>query len=188
MGQVGNIVRQVVVVTIYPTIYPTCPYLIRPSLPLCSTHSCCVMTSAAIRAVLVAALLATIPCYVWAQENAQTRIANSLVECYQDSLVFERDNRLPMTSQMLIELIRKVEDSNEFTGDIRQLAVQMVHRFRQDGIERAPGVFSSPTIIPFSPSGFQFSKHRILLSRLLQGNAISFPNATLTTQERVWYS
>lgn len=132
-------------------------------------------------AILVACLLPL----CLAQENAQTRIANSLVECYQDSLVFERDNRLPMTSNILIELIRKVEDSAEFTGDIRQLAVQLVHRFRQDGIERAPGVFNSPTIIPFSPSGFQFSKHRIILSRLLQGNAISFPNATLTTQERV---
>lgn len=119
------------------------------------------------------------------QENAQTRIANSLVECYDDNFIFERDNRLPMTTNMLIELVRKVEDSNEFTGDIRQLAIQLVHRFRQDGIERAPGVFSSPSIIPFSPSGFQFSKHRIILSRLLQGNAISFPNATLTTQERV---
>lgn len=134
-------------------------------------------------ALLLAVL---IPCAVVSgQENVQTRIANSLVECYQDSLIFERDNRLPMTINMMIELIRKVEDSNEFTGDIRQLAVQMVHRFRQDGIERAPGVFTSPTIIPFSPSGFQFSKHRILLSRLLQGNAISFPNATLTTEERV---
>lgn len=136
-------------------------------------------------AVLLAVLLTG--CCVSGQENAQTRIANSLVECYQDNLVFERDNRLPMTINMMIEIIRKVEDSNEFRGDIRQLAVQMVHRFRQDGIERAPGVFTSPTIIPFSPSGFQFSKHRIILSRLLQGNAIAFPNATLTTQERVRY-
>ena len=83
------------------------------------------------------------------------------------------------------QLIRKVEDSPDYTGDIRQLSMQLVHRFRQDGIERAANVPSSPTIIPFSPSGFQFSKHRLVLSRLLQGNAISFPNATLTTQERV---
>lgn len=122
---------------------------------------------------------------VTGQENAQTRIPNSLLECYEDSFIFERDNRLPMTSNMLIELIRKVEDSNEFTGDIRTLAVQLVHRFRQDGIQRAAGVSLSPSVIPFSPSAFQFSKHRLLLSRLIQGNAISFPNATLTTQERV---
>lgn len=135
--------------------------------------------------VVLCTVLAVLATLTVAQENAQTRIANSLVECYQDNLIYERDNRLPMTSNMLIELIRKVEDSNEFTGDIRQLSVQLVHRFRQDGIERAPGVFSSAAIIPFSPSGFQFSKHRILLSRLLQGNAVNFPNATLTTQERV---
>lgn len=122
---------------------------------------------------------------VTGQENAQTRIPHSLMECYEDALVFERDNRLPMTTNILIELIRKIEDSNDFTGDIRTLAVQLVHRFRQDGIERAPGVSTSPFIVPFSPSGFQFSKHRLLLSRLIQGNAVSFPNATLTIQERV---
>lgn len=127
-------------------------------------------------------------CLTMAQENAQTRIPNSLIECYQDNQVFERDNRLPMTLNILLELIRKVEDSRDYTGTIRELAVQMVHRFRQDGIERAPGVNTSPTIIPFSPSAFQFSKHRILLSRLLQGNAIGFPNATLTTEERVTHS
>lgn len=131
------------------------------------------------------ALLVVLATTTYAQENAQTRIAPSLTECYQDNLIFERDNRLPMTANMLIELIRKVEDSPDYSGDIRQLSVQLIHRFRQDGIERAPGVFNSPTIIPFSPSAFQFSKHRIILSRLLQGNAIAFPNATLTTQERV---
>jgi hypothetical protein len=124
--------------------------------------------------------------WVTAQENAQTRIAQSLEECYQNLNVFERDNRLPMTTNMLIELIRKAEDSPDHNMDIRQMAIALVHRFRQDGILRAAGVQHTQSfVLPFSPLGFQFSKHRILMSRLVPGNALNFPNETLSTQERV---
>ncbi|XP_053657783.1 uncharacterized protein LOC128706865 [Anopheles marshallii] len=121
---------------------------------------------------------------VEAQENVLTRVAPSMLECYESAQIFERDNRLPMTTNMLIELIRKVEDSPGFQQDIRQLAISMLHRFRQDGIVRAPGVTSMSGVIPFSPTEFQFTKHRVLFSRLLPGNAVNFPNATLSIDER----
>lgn len=120
-----------------------------------------------------------------AQENAQTRVAPSLEECYRIQGIFERDNRLPMTVNTLIELIRKVEDSMN-SPNIQQVAISLVHRFRQDGIVRATGtVAQSDRILPFSPSNFQFPKHRVLLSRLIPGNAMNFPNNTLTVEERV---
>ncbi|XP_059608951.1 uncharacterized protein LOC132256511 [Phlebotomus argentipes] len=121
---------------------------------------------------------------VQGQENAQTRISAALQECYRDQELFMRDNRLPHTPEMLIELIRKVEDSENWNQDMRQLSLSIVHRFRQDGIERAPGVDVSEAVLPFSPMGFQFTKHRILLTRLLPGNAQQFPNDTLTATER----
>ncbi|KFB47520.1 AGAP011476-PA-like protein [Anopheles sinensis] len=121
---------------------------------------------------------------VSAQENVLTRVAPSMMECYEDPATFERDNRLPMTMNMLIELVRKVEDTPGFQQDIRQLAISILHRFRQDGIVRATGVTNIPGVIPFSPTEFQFTKHRVLFSRLLPGNAVNFPNATLSTQER----
>lgn len=121
---------------------------------------------------------------VRAQENAQTRIPVSLAECYENPAIYERDNRLPATINTLIELIRKIEDSPGYTQDLRQVATSILHRFRLDGIERAPGVFQQ-TVLPFSPSGYQFSKHRLLLSRLIPGNAFNFPNNTLNTVERV---
>lgn len=121
---------------------------------------------------------------VWTQENAQTRIPASLAECYENPDIYERDNRLPSTINTLIELIRKIEDSPNYTQDLRQVATSILHRFRLDGIERAPGVFQQ-SVLPFSPSGYQFSKHRLLLSRLIPGNAFNFPNNTLTTIERV---
>lgn len=121
---------------------------------------------------------------VSAQENAQTRIPASLAECYENAAIYERDNRLPATINTLIELIRKVEDSPGYTQDLRQVATSILHRFRLDGIEQAPGVFQQ-SVLPFSPSGYEFSKHRLLLSRLIPGNAFNFPNNTLTTVERV---
>lgn len=117
------------------------------------------------------------------QENIQTRIPDSLIECYQRQDVFQRDSRLPSNINMLIELIRKVEDAVPLQA-MQQIATSLVHRFRVDGIERAPGVFQNAGIIPFSPSGFQFSKHRLLLSRLVPGNAMAFPNNTLNEFER----
>lgn len=121
---------------------------------------------------------------VQTQENAQTRIPASLAECYENPDIYERDNRLPSTINTLIELIRKIEDSPEYTQDLRQVATGILHRFRLDGIERAPGYFQQ-SVLPFSPSGYQFSKHRLLLSRLIPGNAFNFPNNTLSTVERV---
>lgn len=102
----------------------------------------------------------------------------------QNPEIRERDNRLPSNINMLIEIIRKVEDTPGINLDMRQMALALTHRFRLDGIERAPGAIN-PGVTPFSPSGFQFSKHRLILSRLLPGNAINFPNGTLTTFEQV---
>lgn len=71
-----------------------------------------------------------------APPNAQPRVAPALQECYRRRELFERDNRLPMTPNMLIELIRKVEDSPGFTQNIQQFTSSLLHRFKQDGIIR----------------------------------------------------
>lgn len=119
-----------------------------------------------------------------AQENAQLQIPPSLVECYNTSYFMDRANRLPSNIETLITLIEKVENSYGFNQNMRQLAVSLIHRFRQDGIQRAPGVPNIPGVIPYSPIGFQFPKFRILLQRLIPGNALNFPNSTLTREER----
>ncbi|CAD7011746.1 unnamed protein product [Ceratitis capitata] len=95
-----------------------------------------------------------------AQENIMPQIPPSLEECYNTSYFMNRQNRLPATIDTLISLIEK------------------------DGIQRAYGVAESPGVIPYSPTGFQFPKFRILLSRLIPGNAFTFPNSTLTREER----
>lgn len=118
------------------------------------------------------------------QENAQTSIPQSLNDCYKNADIYERDNRLPASINTLIDLIRKIEDSPEYTSDIHRVAVGLLHRFRMDGIEHAPGNYHR-SVLPFSPSGYQFSKHRLLLTRLIPGNANNFPNSTLSKVELV---
>lgn len=63
------------------------------------------------------------------QENVQTRIPESLLECYQDPILLQRDYRLPMTMNMLIDLIRKVEnDPSGMNMDMRTLVSTLLHR------------------------------------------------------------
>ncbi|XP_017010437.2 uncharacterized protein [Drosophila takahashii] len=123
-----------------------------------------------------------------AQENAMLQIPPSLVECYNTSFFMNRDNRLPANMDTLISLIEKVENSYAGTSgvqaDIRTVAVSLLHRFRQDGIKKAAGINAADGVIPYSPTGFQFPKFKILLSRLIPGNANSFPNSSLTSVER----
>lgn len=62
-----------------------------------------------------------------AQENAASSVAPSLLECYNNSYLLDRNARLPSTINVLIELIRKVEDGPA-SLDARQLAIQLIHR------------------------------------------------------------
>lgn len=66
-------------------------------------------------------------------ENARRSVAPHLQVCYSDRRLFERDNRLPMNVNTLIELIRRVEDTPGLNMDIRQLSIAILQRFKQDG-------------------------------------------------------
>lgn len=133
--------------------------------------------------VLLAVMLVLCAQSARSQENVQTRIPNWLTECYQTPAIVNRDSRLPSNINILIELVRRFENWPGLNMDMREVASTLVHRFRMDGIERAPGQFVQ-NVLPFSPSAFQFSKHRVLLSRLVPGSGAQFPNAALTAHER----
>lgn len=135
-------------------------------------------------AIIFIAVAVISPGLVLSQENAQGTIPDSLLECYKNPDIYRRDDRLPATVNTLIELIRKVEYSNDYNRDIKEVAVSILHRFRLDGIVRASGNIRAD-VLPFSPSGFQFSKHRLLLSRLIPPSNSAFPNNTLSSAERV---
>ncbi|GLV43133.1 uncharacterized protein CBL_14188 [Carabus blaptoides fortunei] len=65
------------------------------------------------------------------------------------------------------------------------LAVNLLHRFRQDGIRKANLSPNSNRItIPFSPTGDEYSKFRIVLNKLIPGNALQFPSETMSRAER----
>lgn len=62
----------------------------------------------------------------WAQENAGSSVANSLIECY-NTTEHSKDRLLPATVNVLLDLIRRVEDGPT-SVDARQLAIQLIHR------------------------------------------------------------
>lgn len=65
--------------------------------------------------------------------------------------------------QMLVELVRKIEDANPTSIDLRQLAVNLVHRLRVDGIERAGSIAETDHVTPFRANGVQVPRYQILL-------------------------
>nr|CAD7429723.1 unnamed protein product [Timema monikensis] len=120
------------------------------------------------------------------QENALQRIPDSLIECYNTSTgLNNKENLLPMTLQTLLSILRKVEDSEEGRNlNLLSLSTSILHRFKLDGIERNPKVLETSGVIPYSVSGIQFYKHKILLTKLIPQNNYKFPNETLTPIER----
>nr|XP_034193342.1 uncharacterized protein LOC117610265 [Osmia lignaria] len=120
---------------------------------------------------------------VYAQENALRNLPPSLRECYENKYLLERDNRLPHTLNTFLAILRKIEDTEGLNMDLRSLSVALLHRFRQDGIAPNPRVNSQNGITPYAPISFQFFRHAQTL-RLIPGNAMLFPNNSITDVER----
>ncbi|KAK1124898.1 hypothetical protein K0M31_006247 [Melipona bicolor] len=120
---------------------------------------------------------------VRAQENAARNLSPSLRECYDNKYLLERDNRLPHTLNTFIAILRKIENTKGLNMDLRSLSVALLHRFRQDGIAPNPAIPDQDGISPYSPSGHQFVRFAETL-RLIPGNALMFPNNSITDVER----
>ncbi|KAJ9587893.1 hypothetical protein L9F63_018674, partial [Diploptera punctata] len=116
-------------------------------------------------------------------ENAQPTIPESLLECYRNSTLRSPENRLPMTIQTFIDLVRKVESYQKDTQDISTLAHSILHRFRMDGIELTPDVKETTGVVPYSVSGMAFFKHVLILTAMVPSNNYKFPNESLSQVE-----
>lgn len=62
------------------------------------------------------------------QENAQRKLSNGLLECYNSTLTVLKDNQLPHNMHTFIAILRKIEDSPNLIMDLRQLTVSLLHR------------------------------------------------------------
>lgn len=114
------------------------------------------------------------------------RIPEHLVHCYRSGNNLQTNNdsnnalppiyapqtaHMPHTLQLFIELLRKIEDANPTSLDMRQLSVQLTHRLRLDGIERATGVRETAHVTPFRAVGIQTAKFQLLLQLISDSTA-----------------
>jgi hypothetical protein len=76
-----------------------------------------------LRIILVAIAVAS----VQAQATAQSSVAPELRECYTNTTLLNRNNLPPTTIQILIDIIRKIEDNPNINLDLRMLAAQLLH-------------------------------------------------------------
>lgn len=94
---------------------------------------------------------------VFAQDNAYRNVASTLRECYESKYLLEKDNRLPHTLNTLIAILQKIE-STENIRNLRTSTVEIMHRFRQDGVEKNPNVVEQSGVLPFR-AGAQAQKY-----------------------------
>ncbi|XP_045495801.1 uncharacterized protein LOC123694383 [Colias croceus] len=119
-----------------------------------------------------------------AQITAQSSVAPELRECYTNPQFLDRNNLPPTTLPVLIDIIQQIEDNPNINMDLRQLAVQLLHAFRQDGIEfhqsDSSSVLSS-NVLPYAPTFHSFHRHRLLLTKIIPGNSQALPNNTISS-------
>ncbi|KAF4529723.1 hypothetical protein B566_EDAN015352 [Ephemera danica] len=133
---------------------------------------------------LLVSLLVTVLCATTLAQSSKAGLENSLHECYGNITLYDRSIRIPASSIALSAMMDRIERIPNLNMDMRMLSATLVHRFRVDGVERAPTIQNSPGVIPFTTSGFQNGRYRLLVEQLLPGSAVNFPNASLTAEER----
>lgn len=62
-----------------------------------------------------------------------------------------------------MELLRKIEDANPTSMDMRRLSVNIFHQLRLDGIERAVSVQQTEQVTPYRANGIMTPKFELLL-------------------------
>lgn len=117
-------------------------------------------------------------------DKVKASIPDSILECYKYPMYFNKDNLMPMTMNTLISLIRKIEDYQSYAMDMRTLSSALLHRFRLDGIERNPNVMQTDYVVPYTPSGNEFYKYKLIMDTLIPGSSYLFPNERFTPIER----
>ncbi|RZF45960.1 hypothetical protein LSTR_LSTR008337 [Laodelphax striatellus] len=129
-------------------------------------------------------LIAVFPLFASSRDGLKAAIPEALLPCYKQPLLKTKDLLLPMSMPVLINLIRKVENYQGLNMDMRSLSTTLLQRFRLDGIEFNPDVQSTEFIIPYSPSGTQFYKYKILMDKLIPSPTYRFPNESLNMVEQ----
>ncbi|XP_055536927.1 uncharacterized protein LOC129725316 [Wyeomyia smithii] len=87
-------------------------------------------------------------------------IPQELIHCYRGNSTLPT---VGFNQQLLLELIRKIELKNPTTLDMRMLSVELMHRIRIDGIEKAPGLRETEFVTPYSTRGLMVPKYTLLL-------------------------
>lgn len=117
-------------------------------------------------------------------ENSEitSSVPDVLQTCYRRN--FSVISRPPLTMQLLIEMLRKVELNDMYNIDTRTLATSMLHGIIFDGIQRNPSLTVNDDLaIPYAATLNKFHKYKVIGDYLVSGRISLFPLETLTLDE-----
>ncbi|XP_078046277.1 uncharacterized protein LOC144474825 [Augochlora pura] len=112
---------------------------------------------------------------------SQIIIPDHLKECYTNNAAFNSSH--PLNLRVLIDIIQKIEKQAYKTMDMRVLSSSLLHRFKFDGVEYQENVHVTDGVLPFSATGPQRVKQK-LVEELIPGNAEILPVDMLLPVER----
>lgn len=66
---------------------------------------------------------------IYGQENIHKNLAKSVQECYNNTDLLGANMKMPMTMNLLIDLIRKAESNKLERLDLKDMATSLLHRY-----------------------------------------------------------
>ncbi|XP_076757832.1 uncharacterized protein LOC143427508 [Xylocopa sonorina] len=114
---------------------------------------------------------------VWSQRT----IPESLRECYRDDAML--NSQLPMKLRILMDIIQKLEKYTYSKIDMKTMSSLILQRFKFDGIEYQKNVQATDGILPFSATGTQRIKQK-LIEELVPRSLETLPVEILSRAER----
>ncbi|XP_012535365.2 uncharacterized protein LOC105836104 [Monomorium pharaonis] len=116
---------------------------------------------------------------IFAQETTYRNVPTTLRECYESKYLLEKDYRLPHTLNTLIAILQKIENAKNLNMDLRALTVGIMHRFRQDGVEKNPNVVEQSGVLPYR-AGAQAQKY-LQIARFIPKRTDNIPSYNMLT-------
>ncbi|XP_017779198.1 PREDICTED: uncharacterized protein LOC108564608, partial [Nicrophorus vespilloides] len=110
-----------------------------------------------------------------------TAIPENLLNCYRSNVTKDLPQP-PLTTKLLIELIRKLE-FDKSSPHIRTLTNAVLHTAKYDGVRRTGGGDELDGIIPYRASGEHFYKYQFIVDHLTPGDTLQFPRDAINEVE-----